>query len=54
MVGGRGRRQSPVVAAQRKPMRRHRREGWIEGSSLLFCAEFFILIHEIYIVEGGG
>lgn len=53
MVGGRGRRQSPVVAAQRKPMR-HRREGWIEGSSLLFCAEFFILIHEIYIVEGGG
>lgn len=32
-------------------------EGWrvgrIESSTLLFDAEFFIPIHEIYIAEGG-
>lgn len=51
LVGGRGRRQSPVVAAMRRD---GGRDGRTEESTLLFCAEFFILIHEIYIAEGSG
>lgn len=52
--GGGGWRAGPGCRSAKKGKEEEWRDEGMEGGTLLFRTEFFILIREIYIAEGGG